>query len=77
MKQLFINGDATNLFFSKESSFDDIFEWVEKQVMFGSQNIFNLNEKRSCSVDKYEDGISIIGDEDAKQVTIEDIIPIL
>ena len=26
MKQLFVNGNTTTLFFSKDSSFDDIFE---------------------------------------------------
>lgn len=45
MKQLFINGNATNFFFSKESIFDDIFEWVQEQAMFDSHNIFNLNKQ--------------------------------
>ena len=77
MKQLFVNGDATNFFFSKDSTFDDIFEWVLEQAMFDSQNIFNLNEQHSCSVSNtiaYE--ICISGDEDFKQITIEDITPI-
>ena len=77
MKQLFINGTATTLFFSKESSFDDIFEWVQEQVMFSSSNLFNLNEQHSCSVNNSIDGISINGDEDLKIITIEDIIPII
>ena len=77
MKQLFVNGNATTLFFSKEASFDDIFEWVQEQVMFDSHNIFCLNEQYSCSVNNSIEGICISGDEDLKQITIEDIAPIL
>ena len=79
MKQLFISGNATGLFFSKESSFDDIFEWVQEQVMFPetSTNIFNLNEQYSCSVNNCIGGISISGDEDDKVINIEDVKTIL
>jgi hypothetical protein len=77
MKQLFINGNATTLFFNKEASFDDIFEWVQEQVMFDSDNIFNLKEKYSCSVSNSIDGMCISGDEDFIKVTIEDVTPIL
>ncbi len=77
MKQLFINGNATTLFFSKNASFDDIFEWIQEQVMFSDSNIFNLNEQHSCSVNNSIDGICINGDEDLKQVTIEEITPII
>ena len=77
MKQLFVNGNATTLFFSKDSSFDDIFEWVQWEAMFDSQNIFNLNEQRSCSVSNHIDGMSISGDEDLKVITVENITPIL
>jgi len=77
MKQLFLNGNATYFFFSKDSSLDDIFEWVQEQAMFDSRNIFNLNEQRSCSVtNTIAYGICISGDEDFKQITIEDITPI-
>ena len=77
MKQLFVNGNATTLFFSKDSSFDDIFEWVQWEAMFDSQNIFNLNEQHSCSVSNHIDGMCISGDEDLKTVTIETITPII
>ena len=77
MKQLFVNGNATTLFFSKEASFDDIFEWVQEQVMFDSHNTFCLNEQYSCCVNNSIEGICISGDEDLKQITIEDIAPIL
>lgn len=79
MKQLFVNGNATTLFFNKESSFNDIFEWVQEQVMFNPQNIFLLNEQHSCSVSNsiIENGMCISGDEDLKQITIEDVKPIL
>ena len=77
MKRIFVNGNATDFFFSKESNFDDIFEWVQEQVMFDSQNIFNLNEQHSCSVSNWIDEMSIDGDEDLKQITVEDITPIM
>lgn len=80
MKQLFISGNATNLFFSKEASFDDIFEWVQEKVMFNSEistNIFNLNEQYSCSVNCCVGGICISGDEDYKVINIEDVKTIL
>jgi hypothetical protein len=76
MKQLFVNGNATDFFFSKDSNFDDIFDWVHEQAMFDSKNIFNLNEQHSCSVSNSVDGICISGDEDFKEITIEDIAPI-
>ena len=77
MKQLFINGNSTTLFFSEKASFDDIFEWVQEQVMFSDTNIFSLNEQRSCSVSNAIDGMCISGDEDFKRVTIETMTPII
>ena len=78
MKQLFLNGTATTLFFSKNSSFYDIFEWVQEQAMFLESNLFNLNQQHSCSVNNsLNGGIYISGDEDLKTVTIEEITPIL
>jgi len=78
MKRIFVNGRATDFFFSKEASFDDMFEWIQEQVMFDSQNIFNLNEQRSCSVSNSTGLCSIRGDEDSfKRITVENITPIL
>jgi len=78
MKQLFINGNATTLFFSKDSSFDDVFEWVSEQAMFSESNTFNLNEQHSCSVsNSLNEGMCISGDEDLVMITIEDITPIM
>jgi len=77
MKQIFINGNSTTLFFSEKASFDDIFEWVQVQVMFSDTNIFCLNEQHSCSVSNHIDGMCISGDEDLKTVTIETITPII
>ena len=76
MKQLFIDGNATTLFFNKETGFDDIFEWIWQDVLLNSSNTFNLNEQHSCSVVKRLDGIWIKGDEDLKEITIEEITPI-
>tara|TARA_X000000368_G_C22438957_1_gene453825 strand:- start:125 stop:358 length:234 start_codon:yes stop_codon:yes gene_type:complete len=77
MKQIFINGNSTTLFFSEKASFDDIFEWVQEQVMFSDTNLFCLNEQHSCSVSNHIDGMCISGDEDLKTVTIETITPII
>ena len=77
MKQLFIDGNATTLFFSKNASFNDVFEWIQEQVMFSKSNIFGLNEQNSCSVSNDTDCISISGDEDLKTVTIEEITPLI
>tara|TARA_B110000046_G_scaffold95159_1_gene102902 strand:- start:237 stop:470 length:234 start_codon:yes stop_codon:yes gene_type:complete len=77
MKNLFINGNSTKLFFSEKASFDDIFEWVQEQAMWSDTNIFCLNEQRSCSVSNHIDGMCISGDEDLKTVTIETITPII
>jgi len=77
MKNLFVNGNSTTLFFSEKASFDDIFEWVQEQVMFSDTNIFDLNEQHSCSVSNHWDGMCISGDEDLKIVSIETITPII
>jgi hypothetical protein len=79
MKQLFINGNSTTIFFSEKASFDDMFEWVMEEVMFSEANIFNLNEQHSCSVSNhFEDmSMSISGDEDSKIVTIESIVYVI
>ncbi len=78
MKRLVTNGIKTDFFFSEKSSFDDIFEWVSHQVMFGSRNLFNLNERHSCSVSNgLDSSITISGDEDLIKVEIEEVNPIL
>ena len=78
MKQLFVNGNSTTLFFSEDASFDDIFEWIQEQAMFDPANIFLLNEQRSCSVsNSLNDYIHISGDEDWKLITINEITPII
>ena len=78
MKRLVTNGKQTDFFFSDKSSFDDIFEWVSEQVMFGKDNIFNLNEQHSCSLSNgLEGSMNISGDEDLVQIKIEEVKPIL
>ena len=78
MKQLFKNGNSTTLFFSETSTFDDVFEWVQEQVMFSDDNLFNLSEQHSCSVNNSGDGdIWVSGDEDSITLTIEKLTPIL
>ena len=78
MKQLFINGKASTLFFSEKSSFDDIFEWVQERLFLDKTNLFNLNEQHSCSVNNsFNSSIVISGDEDRVVITIEEITPIM
>ena len=77
MKRLFINGKASDLFFSKEASFESIFEWVELEVIINTTNPFNLNEQRSCSTSIHSNTICISGDEDSKEITIEQIEAII
>jgi len=78
MKQLFKNGNSTTLFFSEKSTFDDVFEWVQEQVMFSDDNLFNLSEQHSCFVENCGDGdIWVSGDEDSITLTIEKLTPIL
>ena len=78
MKQLFINGNASTLFFSEKSSFDDIFEWIQERLFLDKTNLFNLNEQHSCSANNsFNSSIVISGDEDRVVITIEEITPIM
>jgi len=78
MKQLFINGNASTLFFSKKSSFDDVFEWIQERLFLDKTNMFNLNEQHSCTVNNsFNSSIVISGDEDRVVITIEEITPIM
>tara|TARA_R110001599_G_scaffold22350_2_gene82488 strand:+ start:1479 stop:1712 length:234 start_codon:yes stop_codon:yes gene_type:complete len=77
MKQLFINGKASDLFFSKQASFESIFEWVKLEVILNTTNPFNLNEQHSCSTSIHSNTICISGDEDSKEITIEQIEAII
>ena len=78
MQQIFINGNPSSLFFSDSATFDDIFEWVQEQVMFNRSNTFNLREQHSCSVSNSLNGSMIIsGDEDRIEIRIMSIIPII
>jgi hypothetical protein len=77
MKQVFINGQPLQLFFSETSSKDSIIEHITELVMFDERNIFKLNEQHSCCVSPSMHGdLSISGDEDSKTVTIEKIKPL-
>lgn len=77
MKRLFINGKASDLFFSKKASFESIFQWVELEVIINERNPFNLNEQHSCSTSRHSNTIFISGDEDSKEITIEQIEAII
>ncbi len=78
MKRLIFNGNKTEFFFSGNSSYDDIFDWVSSQAMFGSKNLFDLNEQHSCSVSNgLDSSLTISGDEDLIKVEIEEVNPIL
>ena len=73
MKRLFINGEGSDLFFSKKASFESIFEWVRLEVIINEENPFNLNERNSCITFIHSNTICISGDEDIKEITIEQI----
>ena len=78
MKQLFINGNATTLFFNSSSTFDDVYKWIEKEVWTNERNPFNLNERTSCGVFKNapEREIWVSGDSDDVTLTFVLITPI-
>jgi len=77
MKQLFINGDATTIFFNSSVSLERILNWVEDEINFNiSNNIFNLSEPQTCGADIEEGVITIWGDEDSLTLTIEEITPL-
>jgi hypothetical protein len=76
MKQLFINGKATILFFNDGDSNERIAEWINFR-MHDIDNPFNLNEKWSARVEHMiDDTIHIVGDEDSVLITLEKIFPI-
>ena len=75
MKQLFLNGQPTTVFFNEERTLEEIVLWIEKQ-MEDTQNLFNLNEAHSCKVMLfYNTEIRIIGDEDYEAITLEKVVP--
>ena len=76
MKQLIFNGVESSLFFTPQSSIEEIISWVESSIL--SDEIgFELNEPHSCVVQPISDReILISGDEDLVVVLISDIIPI-
>lgn len=76
MKQLFIAGKATTLFFKDEDTNEQIAEWINFR-MHDYDNPFNLNEDWSAKADHMiDDSIHIVGDEDMVEITIEKITPI-
>lgn len=81
MKQLIDDSLNTPLqiFFKDDTSFEDIFEWVNFMAMFNHTNVFNLNEQFSCSVERRtnetENTFVISGDEDYRELSLETIKP--
>ncbi len=78
MKQLFLNEEPLQVFFLESTSFTDIHTWTIEQVIFNKDNIFSLNEQRSCIVapNKRDLEFIISGDEDLKEIQIKEIKPI-
>ena len=77
MKQIFLNGQPCQLFFSETSSRDSIIEHLIELVMFDKSNVFRLKEQHSCYVSSSTMGdLRIWGDEDSKILTIVTIKPI-
>ena len=78
MKQLIDdNNTPLQIFFKDDTSFEDIFDWVNFMAMFNHTNVFNLNEQFSCSVEtnETENTFVISGDEDYSELSIETIKP--
>jgi hypothetical protein len=78
MKQLIDdNNTPLQIFFKDDTSFEDIFDWVNFMAMFNHINIFNLNEQFSCSVEpnETENTFVISGDEDYRELSLETIKP--
>ena len=78
MKQLIDdNNTPLQIFFKDDTSFEDIFDWVNFMAMFNHTNVFNLNEQFSCSVEPNETEITFVisGDEDYRELSIETIKP--
>ena len=73
MKQLFIREKATTLFFKDSTPFEDILNWVSIEVAFNESNIFNLNERHSCTTSSCVNEIFICGDEDSVVLTLETV----
>ena len=77
MKQLIDGNTPLQLFFNDDERFEDIFDWVNFMAMFKLNNIFNLNEQFSCSVEpnETENTFVISGDEDYRELSLETIKP--
>jgi hypothetical protein len=75
MRQLFLEEEPLQIFFSESTSFTDIHTWIIEQVIFNKDNIFNLNEQHSCTVGPHERDLKffIMGDEDLKTLTLGEI----
>ena len=80
MKQIFLDGQPCQLFFSETSSRDSIIEHLTELVMFDKSNFFNLKEQHSCYTSPSIIGdLRIWGNEDdhGKVLTIVKIKPII
>ena len=75
MRQLFLDEEPLQVFFSESTSFTDIHTWTIEQVIFNKDNIFSLNEQHSCYIKPNERDLKFIisGDEDLKILTLEEI----
>jgi hypothetical protein len=74
MKQIFLDGEPCQLFFSETSSTDSIIVHLIELVMFDKSNVFGLKEQHSCCISPCD--LTIRGDEDYKELTIVKIEPI-
>lgn len=76
MRQLFCNNVPLQIFFNEDHSIERIACWVSF-CLLESENIFNLNDKCSCSIQKAQGNtIHIGGDEDFVILTLIDIYPV-
>lgn len=70
MKQLFLNGDASQMFFKGDTPNLTIMIWVEDNL-----DKFELNEEHSCQVfmSRESSNFEISGDEDLLEVVVKEV----
>lgn len=75
MKQLFINKQATSIFFEDAATTEDVCSWLSINAHTGN-DVIGLNEPHTAKFDAEGVTIFVSGDEDYLEITLEYIIPI-
>jgi hypothetical protein len=62
-----------DLFFDSETSNQEIFDWVEHNIVMGNK-LFGLNSEFDCKAELNENVITISGDDDLMELSILPVI---